>query len=131
MRTAMEAGHILLENGAEIDRVEETMERICHHYGVRNASFFVLSNGMFVTEETNLSHGGPFADVRHIPVHASRLDKVAAVNQLSREMEEGRHTPEEMLEALKEVRKLPDKPKFLQVLASQKRLMRPFSRSAE
>ena len=28
LETAMEAGHILLENGAEIFRVEETMERI-------------------------------------------------------------------------------------------------------
>ena len=31
---AMEAGHILLQNGAEISRVEETMERICRHYGI-------------------------------------------------------------------------------------------------
>ena len=31
---AMEAGHILLENGAEIFRVEETIDRICRHFGV-------------------------------------------------------------------------------------------------
>ena len=30
---ASEAGRILLENGAEISRVEETMERIASHYG--------------------------------------------------------------------------------------------------
>ena len=29
---AMTAGHILLENGAEIFRVEETIDRICHHF---------------------------------------------------------------------------------------------------
>ena len=31
---AYEAGSILLENGAEISRVEETMRRIASHYGV-------------------------------------------------------------------------------------------------
>lgn len=34
MEVAMEAGHILLENGAEIFRVEETINRICRHYGM-------------------------------------------------------------------------------------------------
>ncbi len=118
MHAAMEAGHILLENGAEIDRVEETMERICRHFEVGNASFFVLSNGMFATDESIKERGGQFADVRHIPVHGARLDKVACVNQLSREMEEGRYTPEELLEKLKKVRELPEKPKWLQILAS-------------
>ena len=49
MEVAMTAGHILLENGAEISRVEETMERICRHFGVESESFFVLSNGIFTT----------------------------------------------------------------------------------
>ena len=34
LETAMDAGHILLENGAEIFRVEETMDRICRYFGV-------------------------------------------------------------------------------------------------
>ena len=41
LETAMEAGHILLENGAEIFRVEETIDRICRHYGVDYANAFV------------------------------------------------------------------------------------------
>ena len=32
---AMEAGRILLQNGAEISRVEETMDRICKYYGTQ------------------------------------------------------------------------------------------------
>ena len=46
---AMEAGHILLENGAEIFRVEETIDRICRHFGVESENAFVLSNGIFLT----------------------------------------------------------------------------------
>ena len=45
---AMTAGHILLENGAEIFRVEETIDRICHHFGVQSENAFVLSNGIFL-----------------------------------------------------------------------------------
>ena len=39
---AMEAGHILLQNGAEISRVEETMDRICKYYGEENSDFLQL-----------------------------------------------------------------------------------------
>ena len=34
---AMEIGDMLLENGAEIYRVEDSMRRICQAYGVDNA----------------------------------------------------------------------------------------------
>ena len=49
LEVASEAGHILLENGAEISRVDDIMERIAAHYGVRSGNFFVLSNGIFTT----------------------------------------------------------------------------------
>ena len=42
MELAMQAGELLLENGAEIFRVEETMDRICRHYGVESASQFIF-----------------------------------------------------------------------------------------
>ena len=77
---ASEAGRILLENGAEISRVEETMERIASHYGQREERFFVLSNGIFTT-------GSAYAHVEFIPIKGSRLDRVVDVNQLSREIE--------------------------------------------
>ena len=38
MEVAIEAGHILLENGAEIFRVEETIYRISRHYGVNTGN---------------------------------------------------------------------------------------------
>ena len=42
MEAAMRAGKILLSNGAEISRVEETIDRICHHYGIGSANSFVF-----------------------------------------------------------------------------------------
>ena len=89
LNAAMEAGHILLQNGAEISRVEETMERICRYYGVSTGEFFVLSNGIFTT--AGQISDKTYARVQHIPVEGARMDKIVAVNQLSREIEEGKY----------------------------------------
>ena len=106
-----EAGAILLENGAEISRVEETMHRIADHFGVEDESFFVLSNGIMMT-------GKGFARTKFIPIKGASLDKVVAVNQLSREVAEGRWTLEKVGEKLKEIRAMKPKRAWEQILAS-------------
>ena len=63
---AYEAGSILLENGAEISRVEETMRRIAGHYGVEDESFFVLSNGIMAT-------GKDYARSKFIPIQGGEF----------------------------------------------------------
>ena len=42
---AMEAGRMLLKNGGEIFRVEETMMRFCRRFGVKYVELFTLSLG--------------------------------------------------------------------------------------
>ncbi len=110
---ASEAGHILLENGAEISRVEETMERIATHYGVDSKSFFVLSNGIFTTSSFN-----KYANVEFIPFKGTQLDKVVAVNQLSRDIVAGKYTLDEAKIRLREIRTMRPHPVWEQVLAS-------------
>ena len=82
LQLATEAGHILLENGAEISRVEETMTRIASAYGVEDESFFVLSNGIIAT-------GQHYARAEFIPIKGTQLAKVVEVNQLSRDVTAG------------------------------------------
>lgn len=79
LQLATEAGHILLENGAEISRVEETMTRIATAYGVEDESFFVLSNGIIAT-------GQHYARAEFIPIKGTQLSRVVDVNQLSRDV---------------------------------------------
>ena len=110
------AGEILLESGAEIFRVEDTIYRIAAAYGVEEAEAFVLSSGIFLTSEGEGRK--TFARVKHIPLVGARLDRVSAVNQLSREIEQGLHTPEEAMERLEAIRAMPRLPAWLQVLAS-------------
>ena len=74
---AVEAGQILLENGAEIKRVGETMDRIASSFGVEEKSFIVLGNGI-------IASGKDHADVRNVPIKGPRTEMVVAVNQLSR-----------------------------------------------
>ena len=113
---ALMAGHILLENGAEIYRVEETIDRICGYYGVNSENAFVLSNGIFLT--VGSARESFFAKVQHIPVSGTHLNKVAAVNQLSREIVEGRHTIQDAYRILEEIRTMPGKKRWMQTLAS-------------
>lgn len=108
---AYEAGSILLENGAEISRVEETMQRIASHYGVEEESFFVLSNGIMAT-------GKDYARSKFIPIKGTSLDKVVAVNQLSREVEQGCYSLEQLDQRLKAIRAMKAKPAWEQILAS-------------
>ena len=111
MELAYEAGAILLENGAEISRVDETMRRIAGHYGVDDESFFVLSNGIMATAKG-------FARSRFIPIKGTSLDKVVAVNQLSREVSEGKCDLEQLESRLKAIRAMRPKPAWEQILAS-------------
>lgn len=110
------AGDILLASGAEIFRVEETIFRIAKAYGVESSDAFVLSSGIFLTAGSETEKD--FASVRHIPLSAARLDRVTAVNQLSREIVEGQHTPAQARERLLEIQNMPPKPKLHQILAS-------------
>ena len=108
---AYEAGAILLENGAEISRVEGTMRRIAGHFGVEDESFFVLSNGI-------IAAGDGYARSKFIPIRGASLDKVVAVNQLSREVEAGQCTLEQIEERLQQIRAMKPKRAWEQVLAS-------------
>ena len=111
MELAYEVGAILLENGAEISRVDETMRRIAGHYGVDDENFFVLSNGIMATAKG-------FARTKFIPIKGASLDKVVAVNQLSREVSVGKCDLEQLESRLKAIRAMRPKPAWEQIAAS-------------
>lgn len=123
LEVASEAGHILLENGAEISRVEDIMSRIANHFGVDSGNFFVLSNGIFTTgnsEKVSKAGGqaSTYANVEFIPIRGVQLSKVRAVNQLSYDIVGGRCTLEEARVRLRSIRAIPPKPVWEQTLAT-------------
>ncbi len=112
LEVAALAGHILLENGAEISRVEETMERISRYYGGKSANFFVLSNGIFTTG------GRGYAKTEFIPFKGAQLERVVAVSQLSRDIEAGKYSLDQAWERLHEIRAQRSKPVWEQLLGA-------------
>lgn len=103
LRLATEAGHILLENGAEISRVEQTMEHIASAYGISDESFFVLSNGIITT-------GQQYARAEFIPICGTQLSRIVEVNQLSRDVSAGRIPLDELATRLQAIRTGKGKP---------------------
>lgn len=110
---AMNAGRILLENGAEISRVEETVDRICRHYGLKSASAFILSNGIFLTSGSE--EDAQFARVQFIPNNNTNLNRVAEVNQLSRQIEQNQFTLSQAQAELERIESIPDVPARIQI----------------
>ncbi|MFS0780237.1 threonine/serine ThrE exporter family protein [Bacillus sp. 1P06AnD] len=97
------AGKIMLENGAETSRVEDTMERI-----IRNALgdkkgdrpyTYVTVNGLFA----RLEHGG--TNFVRIDTRSFDMDKITKVNQLSRSFAENTITLIDMFAELKMIEK--------------------------
>jgi len=116
---AMKAGKTLLENGAEISRVEDTMQRIAKAFGVEHDSFFVLSNGIFTTGwDAGNTMPGSFAKVAHIPLQGMRMDRIVAVNQLSRDICAGSCTLDEAIVRLNAIRCSAGKPVWAQLPAA-------------
>ena len=113
---SMEAGRILLDAGAEIFRVEETIERISRAFGIEKCSPFVMSTGIFLTAENE--EGEIYASVKHIPIQGAKLYRVAAVNQLSREIVEGKYTLEEAEERLEIIKNMPGKRPLVRILSA-------------
>lgn len=96
---AVLAGEILIKNGGEIFRVEDTMMRIIESYGITDYNVYVLSNGIFATIDEQGSH--PYSLVRHVAFSNVNLERIAAVNQLSREICEFHYPPGEAIKKMK------------------------------
>lgn len=113
---ALEAGKILLKNGAEIFRVEETMLHICKYYQISEVDTYVLTNGIFLTAQWEGT--GMFSKIKYVPLEASHLGIVAAVNDLSRQVCAGNISLEDAKIRLEEINVMPEKKAYFKILAA-------------
>ena len=113
---ALEAGRILLKNGGEIFRVEETIKYICGRFHVEDVDIFTLSHAIIVS--IKIGDGDTYTRVKHIPLSSSHLGIVAEVNALSREISAGLVGIDEAFERLKEIEEIPPTKGYLQILAA-------------
>ncbi len=94
-------GEALLKNGAEIFRVQETMERVAHAYGIEEYDVYVLSNAIFA----NAVENGEKVEtkLKVIPGSTIHFGRIAGINQLSREIVQGNITVSEAYTRLKAI----------------------------
>lgn len=115
INTATEVGYLLLTNGAEIYRVEESMQRIFRAYAVDTGEIFAIPTCIYVTVSTG--EGRPVTKIKRCHSRVTNLDKVEQANALCRRI--CRDTPD-FPWIRQEIRRIDGRPNytlFQQVLA--------------
>ena len=56
---AVEIGYVMLQNGGEIYRVEDTVMKIMEAYELEDHDVYVLSNGLFASANEGGADAGP------------------------------------------------------------------------
>ena len=136
-------GEVLLKNGGEIFRVQQTMQMVAKAYGIPGFQVYVLANGLFVSmqeegrtitrpvesgdaagqehlfgQEHLASRAHLASQVRYVPLSSVHLGRVAAVNNLSREIVAQKYTVEEASRKIEQIDKLPFTSNAVQTLMS-------------
>lgn len=112
--TCLIAGKIMAESGSEAYRVEDTMQRIASNGGEPDSVSYVTATGLFMSLKS--THCTQMEQVR---VRSINLEKVDAVNQLSRKYAEKEITLPELYQQLEKVDKeAPTFPKSWQIIAA-------------
>ena len=105
LETVVEAGRILMESGAEIYRIEETMTHMAAALQIERFSAYVINRGIFAS---GINHKGiQESKIISTPDYQVHLGRIEAVNALSRELDakKGSMTVEELFSRLQEIRK--------------------------
>lgn len=104
MKICLLAGKILLKNGAETYRVEDTMLRIAAAFGITKCDSFVIPTGIIFSIETEKDDHTKLVRVSH---RTTDLLKVTQVNRVSREITEGKLSTNAAYELLQEIEAAP------------------------
>lgn len=94
------AGKIMLQNGAETSRVEDTMVRIAAAYGCGDSHSFQPHRNYF-----SLDGMHPASKLIRVSQRSTDLHKVTLVNSISRSISSKEMSPEEAYLRLKEIEK--------------------------
>lgn len=110
------AAHVMLENGGETYRAEETVLRINRPYPEIDAQVLALPTGVFIT----LSAPGlpAVTGLRRVRKRAVNLQKLDDCNRIARQLEQGGLAAEEALQKLRELLTQKPGPRYVPILAA-------------
>ena len=98
---ALDAGEIMLKNGAETFRVQDTMKRILSTTGREKIEATAISTALIVTLPRE--EKGPLSMMRGVRTRTINFEKVCEVNDMSRAFVSGKISLDEAIERLKEI----------------------------
>lgn len=100
---SLDIGKALLLSGGEVTRVEDTITRLLHAYGMRKVGVFTITSLIEVTART--PDGDEIVRTRRITGgYATNLDKVEKINALSRDICAECPPPDEIAARLDKIR---------------------------
>lgn len=113
---AVDVGELMLKSGAETYRVEDTILRILASHHFKKVDTFVTPTGIMATITDDAF---PLCStVRRVKNRSTRLDKIEAINQLSRDYVESKLALEEALALLDTIKHAPPYPPKVIVLTT-------------
>ncbi len=99
------AGRLIMENGGETYRVEETVLRMGHAFGFKEVECFAIPSGLFVSYRK--SDGTIETAVKRIRRKGTNLTRIDEVNAVSRRLEHEKMSCAEVLSLLKKIERTP------------------------
>lgn len=108
--TAMLAGETMLIAGAEISRVEDTMNRILDYSKCESHTAFVLATGITLTLD---SDEGLITMSKRVPERTTNINRIYLINNVSRALSAGKM---DIYEAYSEIKKIRDVRQFTGIL---------------
>ncbi len=106
IRALCMAGRVILENGGETYRAEDTVLRMAGALKLREVDVFAIPSGIFIsfTDE----QGERRTSVTRVYLKGTHLNRVDRVNHISRKLTSGRLAPEDLMDALEKAERLGD-----------------------
>ncbi|MBQ9162183.1 MAG: threonine/serine exporter family protein [Clostridia bacterium] len=104
LSAAMDIGQYLLKYGSEVHRVEDTVTRICRAYGAERVEVWAIDS--IINATAYMPNGDYSTQVRRISSSSNHLARLEALNQLSREICASTPPPSDVINRVREIRKL-------------------------
>ncbi len=100
---AVRAGELMMRNGAELYRVEDTIERICQACGIPYVEVFATPTGIIVSTDSGGDDGEVITKVRRIRSNSVDLSRISELNSFSRIFTTTEYSPAKGMEKLREI----------------------------
>lgn len=114
LRSSVRAGQILLENGGETSRVQDTISRIAEAYGFKDSDTFATPTGIMTSILDQ--EGRIFSLIRRVSRRSINLEKISRINNLSYQLDSSPLEIGVLESELEKINKIPHYPRIIDLI---------------